>query len=60
MSDKSTASKAAVITEGYLIKGGVNPAVSQIPQRPAPPPPMKPALGGQPAPATSQPTGAGK
>jgi hypothetical protein len=38
------------LTEGYVVKGGHNPGVSQIQTRPAPPAPInpKPASGVQP------------
>jgi hypothetical protein len=35
--------KVGPLTEGYIIKGGINKPVSQIVTRPAPAPPMKPA-----------------
>jgi hypothetical protein len=36
-------SKAPILKEGYIRKGGSNAEVSQIQTRPAPPAPMQPA-----------------
>ncbi|WP_374654405.1 hypothetical protein [Dongia sp.] len=34
--------KVQVLQEGLIVKGGVNPTTTQIPQRPSPPPALKP------------------
>lgn len=45
MSDvkSSNGGKLIPVTEGYVIKGGVNQAQSQVTERPAAPAPMKPS-----------------
>lgn len=46
--------KVEVLSEGRVVKGGVNPTTTQIPQRPSPPPALKPATTQPATPATTQ------
>lgn len=46
--------RVEALREGREVKGGVNPTTTQIPQRPAPPPALKPALTQPASPAMGQ------
>jgi hypothetical protein len=39
---KNTGGTPTRLTEGHMVKGGLNPPTSQIVQRPPPPAPMRP------------------